>query len=224
MKLTQVITEYNSKDKGVRINSWGEKPLLIYLYNNVNGKKLFVDNFTLPPGHFYEYGRTWFTNWQVEVFEWNEIGNLVNIHTSVFSPYGKKTNFFLAEFDSIEDHIDYTRACVDYINHWSISEYNIITPHANDLSTTYPDLNFVTHIEENESYVSYDIRRTPSSFFAYENYGVYLLNEEIVSYNAEHPLPESEMNSYELATSILFGPDYKNSHYFIPQAWTLAEK
>ena len=65
---------------------------------------------------------------------------------------------------------------------------------------------------------------SPSSFFAYENYGVYLLNEEIVSYNAEHPLPESEMNSYELATSILFGPDYKNSHYFIPQAWTLAEK
>ena len=224
MKLTQVITEYNKKEKGIRVSSWGEKPLLIYIYNNVNGRKLHIDNFTLPPGHFYEYGRTWFTNWQVEVFEWNETGNLINIHTNVFSPYGKKTNFFLSEFDSIESHKGYVKACIDYINYWNISEYNIITPHKDELSTIYPDLSFTYQADEIDSYVSYDIRRTPSSFFAYENYGVYLLNEEIVCYNAQHPLPELGMDPYDLATSILFGPDYKNSEYFIPQAWTLAEK
>lgn len=225
MKLTQIITEYNIKDKGFRISSWGEKPLLIYAYNNVNGKKLFVDNFTLPPGHFYEYGRTWFTNWQIEIFEWSEIKDLVKIHTDVFSPYGKKTNFHLAEFDSIEDHKGYIKACADYINSWSISEYNIISPYSEELSTILPTMNFTSYLEdERDCYVSYDIRRTPSSFNSYENYGVYLLNEEIVNYNAQHPYPEKGVNSYDFAKSILFGPDYKNAEYFIPQTWTLTEK
>ena len=224
MKLTTVSTEYNLRDKGIRVNTWGDKPLLIYIYNNLNGKKTFVGNFTLPPGHFYEYDRTWFTNWQVEVFEWNEVGNLTNIHTDVFTPYGKITNFFLAEFDSIQDHKGYIKACIDYINYWSISEYNIITPHSEELSTTFPNLNFTSYLEDEKNcYVSYDIRRTPSAFNAYENYGVYLLNEEIVSYNSQHPNPERGIDSYTFAKSILFGPDYKNVEYFIPQAWTLAE-
>jgi len=225
MKLSQVIVEHKFKNSGVRVSSWGEKPLLIYLYNIINGKKTHLDNYNLPPGHYYEYGRTWFTNWQIEVYEWNELKNLVKIHTSTFSPYGKKTNFFLAEFDSIEDHKAYVEACGEYINHWSIAEYNIVTPYHMDLSKIYPNLNFASYLEDDEDcYVSYDIRRTPSAYSSYEDYGVYLLNEEIINYNNQHPLPEQNVDSYTFAKSILFGPDYKNSHYFIPQAWTLAEK
>ena len=225
MKLSQVVVEHKFKNSGVRVSSWGEKPLLIYLYNIINGKKTYLDNYNLPPGHYYEYGRTWFTNWQIEVYEWNEVKNLVKIHTSNFSPYGKKTNFFLAEFDSIEDHKGYIDACGDYINHWSISECNIVTPYYEHFSKIYPNLNFTSYLEDEEDcYVSYDIRRTPSSYSSYEDYGVYLLNEEIVNYNNQHPYPEQNVDSYTFAKSILFGPDYKNSHSFIPQAWTLAEK
>jgi hypothetical protein len=218
-------TEYNSRNIGLKVSTWGENPLLIYLYNIIDGKKIQVDNYTLPPGHYFEYGRSWFTNWQVEVFEWNKKGKLTQAHTDVFSPYGKKTNFFLAEFDSIETHLEYINACVDYINHWSIPEYNIVTPHAGQIIVNNPHLNVVSSLDdETDCYVSYEIKRTPSAFNSYENYGVYILNEEIVNYNNQHPNPEVGVNDYDLARNILFGPDYKSSLKFIPPTWTLAKK
>ena len=56
-----------------------------------------------------------------------------------------------------------------------------------DLSKIYPDLNFASYLEDDEDcYVSYDIRRTPSAYSSYEDYGVYLLNEEIINYNNQY--------------------------------------
>ena len=44
-------TEYNSRNIGLKVSTWGENPLLIYIYNIINGKKIPVANHTLPPGH-----------------------------------------------------------------------------------------------------------------------------------------------------------------------------
>ena len=222
--MSTVLVEYKFRNSGPRVTTWGEKPLLIYLYNLIDGKKIQVDNQTLNPNHFFQFGRQWFTNWLVEIFEWNA-GNLVKIHTDVFSPYGKKTNFHLAEFDTLEEHIEYAKACIEYINHWDISEYSIESPFAFELKEIYPEIKFSHKILDPEmSYVSYEIKKTPSSYFAYENFGVSLLNEEVVNYNNHHPYSPEGVSSYEFAKSILFGPDYKKIERYIPQDWTLINK
>ena len=222
--MSLILVEYKHRDSGPRILTWGEKPLLVYLYNLIDGKKVQIDNNVINPNHFFGFGRQWFTNWLIEVFEWNN-GNLVKIHTDVFSPYNKKTNFHLAEFDSLEDHYGYAEACIEYINHWSISDYAIETPFAFELLQKYPKVKFSHKIlDPEECYVSYEIKKTPSAFGAYENFGVPLLNEEVVNYNNHHPYPPEDSSPYEFAKSILFGPNYKEIPKYIPQDWTLANK
>ena len=43
--MSTVLVEYKFRNSGPRVTTWGEKPLLIYLYNLIDGKKIQVDNF-----------------------------------------------------------------------------------------------------------------------------------------------------------------------------------
>ena len=216
--------EYNHRNTGPKVLTWNEKPLLVYVYNRIKGKKILVVCYQLPPNHYFQFNRQWFTDWEIEVFEWNS-GELVRVHVDIFNPYNKITHFYLAEFDSIDNHVEYIKACLEYVSKWSIQNFVIETTWALELQEKYPNITLVHKImDEGECYVSYEIKKTLSEFGTYENFGVYILNEEIVNFNNHHPFPPDTMSSYELAKTILFGPNYDETHKFIPPTWTLAKK
>jgi hypothetical protein len=216
--------EYNQQNTGPKIITWNDKPLLVYIYNRIKGKRVLVACHTLPPNHYFQFNRQWFTNWEIEVFEWND-GELIKAHVNVFNPYNQVTHFHLAEFDPIEDHIEYAKACLEYASKWKLENFVIESPWAIDLEKEFPGVRFAHKImDPNNCYVSYEIKKTLSEYGAYENFGVYTLSEEIVNFNNTHPVPSDTITSYELAKSILFGPNYDESYKFIPPTWTLTNK
>jgi len=220
----EIKVEYNHLEAGPRVITWGEKPLLIYWSNVINDKKIMAYCAETEPGYWHQQSRQWFSNWVVEVYEWIN-GNMVKVHQDIFNPYAKKVHFILDEFDSIENHIEYVRACKKFISHWNLSTYAIESPYAHELKELYPDTTIAHKILDPENcYVNYVIKKTPSLNYSWENYKVWTKNVEYVLFNDHHPLNPEDQTPYEFAESILFGPDYSKLNHYIPYAWTLNEK
>lgn len=215
---------YNQKGMGPKIVTRGDKPVLIYLYNIINGKKTQVCYTALDPDHFYIFNRQWFTNWRVEVYEWVN-GNLKTIAVDEFSPTYKTTHFYL-ESNDLEESIDYAKACLDYIDHWGIKSYLIQTNFPEEINQVLNIDRCLQNIHAPEGcYVNYIIKRGPSCSWIEESFGVNgLINEEVVYSDMMYPYTPKDMSSYDLAHSILFGPDYKTIERVIPYDWTLKER
>ena len=215
---------YNNKGSGPKVITRGDRPLLIYLFNIINGKKTEVCYIPLEADHFYMFNRQWFTNWRIEVYEWVN-GNLKTIATDEFSPTYKPTHFYL-ESDDLEESIDYAKACLDYTNHWGVNNFLIETQFHEEINQILEIENCVESINPAEHcYVNYIIKRGPSCSWIEESFGVNgLVNEEVVYSDMMYPYTPKNMSSYDLAHSILFGPDYKTIERVIPYDWTLKER
>jgi len=218
-----VNVEYNHFEAGPRIAVFGDNPVLVFWSTEINGVKKFVDQQVIEPGYWYQVARQWFNNWIIEAYEWNK-GNLLKIKEDKFNPYNKDVYFRLDENGTIEEHEEYMKACNDFISYWNSSNYSIETPHAQDLLKKYPEVKLSQKIMDENCYVSFDIKTTPSAFSTVENFGVYGLNDEMVYFNHHHPENPEGMTSYEFAKTILFGPDYSRIEEFIPCDWTLKER
>lgn len=214
---------YNTKGKGPKIATWGDKPFLAYLSNLQGGKKVHIDCITIEAGYYYHFNRQWFTDWDIQVYQWIN-GGLKVVGSSVFLPTHQTTHFYL-EGENLLVNRDYARACFDYIKNWDITNYLIETEWDEELNQEFSSDRFVKKIDYPEAcYVNYVIGKYPSSGEAFENYGVPLVNEEVIFYNFFHPYYPGLHTPYEFARSILFGPDYKTIEKFIPHSWSIGEK
>lgn len=220
---TVVEVEYNHLEAGPRVAVFGDKPILVYWYNEVKGVKKHTFQQIIEPGIWYQYGRQWFCNWVIEAYEWNG-GNLLKVHESKVNPYDKPVYFHLDENATIEEHEEYLRACMDFVSHWRSSSYNIESPYAHELLAKNPGMKISHKIMDEDCYISFVIKKTPSDSSTFENYGFYGYNEEMVYFNNHHPQNPNEQTPYEFAKSILFGPDYSEIEEFILPDWTLKEK
>jgi len=215
--------KYNIKGTGPKVETWGEKPFLIYMFNVVNNKKLEANSKSLPPYHFYINQRQWFTNWEIEVYEWVG-GNLQLIAQDKFIPSNKITHFYL-ESNDLDETIEYTKACLEYVKHWEISQYLIETYFPEEINNHFNISHATNKIDFPEAcYVNYVIKKQPSLADMEKFWGVGLINEEIIYNNFIHPYSYNNQSSYELAKSILFGPDYETIPKFIPYDWSLKER
>jgi hypothetical protein len=216
--------EYNVRGSGPRLSTWGEKKLHVTFSNIVDHKKLFVNSEIIEPGHYTLLHRQWFTNWQIEVYEWNN-GKMINCFNDIFAPYGKTVHFYLDDTADINSHREYLKACQEFIEMYNSDFHLIESCYANELLLEFPYLNIISLITDDQPcYVNYEIRQTPSEMGTYENYGILGNDEEIVSYNFHHPCNPKDQSPYEFARSIILGPDYKNMETFIPYSWTLKNK
>lgn len=214
---------YNEKNFGPKVTTRGDRPLIIYLYNLESGRKVEVEYISLPADHFYIFPRQWYTQWRIEVMEWVN-GKLHMVGVDEFIPTYQPTHFYLEE-GTLEDNIEYTKACLDYTKKWGVNKFLIETPFYEELSKHFNLTNFTSKITDiKDCCVNYVIKKTPSAGFAFESFGVPLVNEEIIYYNHHHPVDPSSVTPYEFAKSILFGPDYKTTPKFIPYEWTLKER
>ena len=216
--------EYNNRGSGPRLSTWGDKKLYATFSNIIDHKKTFINSEIIEPGHYTLLHRQWFTNWQIEVYEWVD-GKMVNCFNNIFTPYGKTVHFYLDDTVDIETHKEYLKACEEFIKKYTPDFHLIESCYANDLLLEFPNLNIVSLITDNElCYVNYEIRQTPSEMNTYEDYGILNNDEEIVSFNFHHPCNPYEQTPYEFAKSIILGPDYKEMEKFIPYSWTLVNK
>jgi len=215
---------YNTKGMGPKVVGRGNKPLLIYLFNKINGKKTEVCYIPLPADHFYIFNRQWFTDWRVEVYEWVN-GNLKTVAIDEFSPTYKPTHFYL-ESDNLEDSIEYSKACLDYVNHWEINDFLIETQFFQEINQILEIENCTESITSPEGcYVNYIIKKGPSCSWMEECWGVNgLVNEEVVFSDPMYPYTPKNISAYDLAHSILFGPNYKTIERIIPYDWVLKER
>lgn len=220
---TTVNIEYNHFEAGPRVAVFGEHPVLVYWYNEINGVKKHVDQQVIEPGHWYQIGRQWFNNWIIEAHEWNG-GNLLTIKEEKFNPYNKSVYFRLDENSPIEEHREYLKACMDFVSHWRSSSYNIESPYAHELLEENPGMKISHKIMDEDCYVAFVIKKTPSDSNVFENFGFYGLNDEMVYFNFHHPENPDQQTPYEFAKSILFGPDYSKLEEFILHDWTLKER
>ncbi len=220
---TKLEVTYNHLGQGPRVTAWGDKPLLVYWSNVVKDKKLMSYAVDLQGGYWYQQGRQWFCNWVVEVFEWNK-GNLNKIHTDYFNPYNKRAHFHLDDTASYQEHVEYTKACLEFIDYWNLESYSIETPYAHELHKEFPGIFFAHKILDEVCYVNYVIKKSPSSNFSWENYKMWTMNDEYVFFNHIHPCNFEDQTPYEFAKSVLFGPDYDKLDEYIPYAWTLNER
>ena len=220
---TKVEVTYNNLDAGPRVTTWGDKPLLMYFNNVINGKETMAYANETQPGYWHQQSRQWFCNWVVRVYEWNN-GNLLNIHTDIFNPYNKRVHFHLDDTASVDEHFEYTQACMEFARHWNLESFTIESPWAFDLAAKIPNVSFAHKILDEGCYVNYVIKKSPSSNYTNERYGMWSMNEEYVFFNHNHPLDPDYQTPYEFARSILFGPDYNKLEEFVPYDWTLNER
>lgn len=220
---TNINIEYNHLNAGPRVVVFGEKPILVYWFNEINGVKKMVNAEIVQPGYWFQISRQWYSNWIIEAYEWNQ-GNLLKIKEDKFNPYGKRIHFHLDEFGSLEEHQEYIKACIDFVSHWSLESYVVESPHAHELLKQYPGFSISHKIMDEDCYKSFLIKKTPSDCHMWENFKTWGLNEEFVFFNHNHPENPEDQTSYEFARSILFGPDYKKLNEWVPCAGTLNER
>lgn len=220
---TKIEVTYNNLDAGPRVTTWGDKPLLMYFNNVINGKETMAYANETQPGYWHQQSRQWFCNWVVRVYEWNN-GNLLNIHTDVFNPYNKRVHFHLDDTASVDEHFEYTQACMEFARHWNLESFTIESTWAFDLAARIPNVSFAHKILDETCYVNYVIKKSPSSNYTNERYGMWSMNEEYVFFNYNHPLDPDYQTPYEFARSVLFGPDYNKLEEFVPYDWTLNER
>lgn len=220
--------KYNNKESGPKVITYGDRPVLIYLYNLEGGVKTEVEYIPLPANHFYLFPRQWFTKWRIEVLEWVS-GKLQTVAVDEFTPTFSSTHFYL-EDGSLEEHLEYSKACLDYVEQYVIFDFKIESIYYKELAQYFGfDINqphpFTDEIANPEDcYVNYVIKKTPSTGSTFENYNVPLVNEEGIFYNHHHPLSPTNLTPYEFAKSIVMGPDYKKINKFIPYSWSLQER
>ena len=219
---TKVEVTYNHLGHGPRVTTWGENPVLVYWNNIIDGKEVMTYSSELNGGYWYQQSRQWFNNWVVRVYEWNK-GNLKEIHTEHFNPYGKRVHFHL-ENSSLEEHRGYLKACFEFIEHWNLESYAIETKHAHELLKEFPGTSLSHKILDESCYVNYEIKKSPSSSYSWERYKMWSMNDEYVYFNHIHPQNPNTQSSYDFAKSVIFGPDYKSLDEWIPYAWTLNER
>jgi len=217
-----ILVEYNKRGLGPIVHNQIEEDLLIFYNHIVNGKKYVAYTLDLQGGWYRQANRQWFCNWNIEAFKWNK-GKLIKVAEDNFHPYKKRIHFHLDEEATIEEHKQYILACIEFITLWEIDSYTIETYYADQLKSEFPTLFLSEFILDDNCYANYVIKRTPSAYSSYENFGVPSLKEEFLYFNFDHPCNPDNQTSYEFAKSILFGPDYKNLLSFFPYEWTLKE-
>lgn len=214
--------EYNIKGIGPRILTWGDKDLKIDFYNKINHKQLLHTWGFAIPNTFWQIPRQWFSNWVIEVKEWNQ-GKLQTIFTDIFNPYNKTVHFYLDENSSLEEHIEYSKACNEFFKKWSTNTI-IESPFSDQLQLIFPNLIFTNKIlNENDCYVNYEIKEKLSYKDLYEKYKIYMMNQEILCYGDSNPLPKDQLTPYEFAYSIIFGPNPENVQNYVPYEWIFKE-
>lgn len=220
---TRIDVEYNHLNAGPRVIVYGEKPVLVYWFNEINGVKKMAFAEVIEPGYWHQQSRQWACNWVIEAYEWNG-GNLLKIKEDRFNPYGKRVHFHLDEFGSLEEHKEYIKACIDYVSHWNLDSYTIESPFAHELLAEYPGFSISHKIIDEQCYKSFLIKKTPSDSHMWENFGIWGMNDEYVYFNQNHPENPEYQTNYEFARSVLFGPDYKKINEWVDHAGTLNER
>lgn len=204
---SEIYVEYNKLDYGPKINFYGSNSALIRISIMVNDVKKTLESKIILPGHFYQLFRQWYCEWIIECYEWRN-GELVKIKDEIFNPYGKKIHFILEHNSSFVKHKEYLRACIEFIDRWDIYDYTIESKFANLLIKENPDINIVETIVDNDCYVNFHIKRDHNPYI--DNF------TEMVYYNSNSPHNPENMSDYELAKSILFGPNYDLIEEYLP--------
>lgn len=213
---------YNIKNYGIKINSLGDKKLLVYIYTKIGNKKVVLHRREMLPNQFYMDGRNFFTEWIVEFFEWSD-GKTKKVFTECFNPYNKIAYFYLDPNGTVEEHIEYVKAIRDFSNYWSSSGIVIESIH---LSNNDPSFLIIPKISEEQNqncYVNYMIEKKESSNMSYENYGVSTMLDEQIYFNHIHPYNPETLTPYEFARSIIFKPDYNENLRYLPHNLTLSK-